>query len=108
MILVTLLIYIIIIIDSYSSGKIERVLLGFSLLLDETEYTADNYKDLIEEILERFGKSLENVLCFVGDNCSTNVTSLAKKTGIPLIGKTHDLYLLFMIILYYHSFYRLS
>lgn len=63
----------------------ERILLGFSPLLDETEYTAANHIELIEEILGRFGKNINNVVCLVGDNCATNI-SIAKQTGVPLIG----------------------
>ncbi len=82
-------------------GTNERVLLGFSPLLDETEFTADNHLELIEEILERFGKGLKNVVCFVADNCATNV-SIAKKAVIPLIGilLLINQYLIFCVLSY--------
>ena len=54
-------------------------------MLDETEFSASNHIDLMEEILERFGKSLANVVCFVGDNCATNI-AIGKECEIPLVG----------------------
>jgi hypothetical protein len=63
----------------------ERVLLGFSPLLDESDFSASNHIELVEEILERFGKKIENVICFVGDNCATNI-AIAKECNIPIVG----------------------
>lgn len=54
-------------------------------MLDETEFTATNHIELIEEILERFEKKLTNVVCFVGDNCATNI-AIAKGCETPIIG----------------------
>jgi len=41
--------------------------------------------DLIEEILIRFEKSLENVICIIGDNCATNA-KIARLVKVPLVG----------------------
>jgi hypothetical protein len=54
-------------------------------MLDETEFTAQNHLELLEDILARYGKSVQNVLCLIGDNCATNV-ALAHLAGVPLIG----------------------
>jgi hypothetical protein len=63
----------------------ERILLGLSPLLDESEFTAEAHMDLIEEILIRFEKSLENVICITGDNCATNA-KIARLAKVPLVG----------------------
>jgi hypothetical protein len=59
--------------------------LGFSPLLDETEYTAQRHAELIEYVLRVFQKSTANLICIVGDNCNVN-KALADILGVPLIG----------------------
>ena len=46
---------------------------------------AQDHLDHVEKVLETFGKTFENVLCIVGDNCSVN-QSMARILGVPLIG----------------------
>lgn len=60
-------------------------LLAFSPLLDESDYSAASHHEFIEYHLAVFGKSLENVVCLVGDNMSTN-RALADVCGVPLVG----------------------
>ena len=61
-------------------------LLAFSPLLDESNQTAQNHKEFLEYVLQDiFSKDFENVLCLIGDNCSTN-KALADLCEKPLIG----------------------
>jgi len=69
--------------DDYNNSV--NLLLGFTTLLDESNWTAQNYADTIIYILESFGKSIINVICLVGDNCNTN-KRLANILNLPLIG----------------------
>ena len=68
-----------------ANGSCCRALLAFSPLLDETNQTAENHKEFLEFVLGIFQKNLSNVICLVGDNCSTNL-ALANLCGKPLIG----------------------
>ena len=63
----------------------ETVLLGFTTLLDESNWTVQNYADAICNILESFGKSIVNVICLIGDNCNTNKL-LSTILNLPLVG----------------------
>lgn len=51
----------------------------------EMDFGAYDYGDYILNTLSRLGKSHENLLFLVGDNCSVNEL-LASKLGIPLVG----------------------
>jgi hypothetical protein len=46
----------------------------------------------MEEILIRFEKSLENVICITGDNCATNA-KIARLVKVPLVGMSVSDYL---------------
>jgi len=59
--------------------------LGFSPLLDETNQTSENHMNFLSFVLEIFQKDFSNVICLVGDNCSTNL-ALANLCNKPLIG----------------------
>ena len=39
----------------------------------------------LEKVLESYGKTMDNILCLVGDNCSVN-KSMARILDVPLIG----------------------
>ncbi len=55
-------------------------------MLDESDYSAASHKDFIEYVLgDVYGKSLDNVVCFTGDNMNTN-QALATLCGKPLVG----------------------
>jgi len=62
------------------------ILLSFGTLLDESNWTSANYADTVIALLESMNKSIENVICLVGDNCATN-RSLSNLLGLPLIGR---------------------
>lgn len=46
---------------------------------------ACDHLDHLAKVLESFGRTFENILCLVGDNCSVN-QSMARQLGVPLIG----------------------
>jgi len=69
-----------------SEGKVHTALLSFTPLLDESDFSAQSHFDLLNFVLvEVFQKDFSNVVCLVGDNCSTNV-ALANICNKPLIG----------------------
>lgn len=68
-----------------SNGIVEKVLLAFQPLLDESDYSAQSHMELIQNILISFGKDFSNVVCLIADNCNTNIAT-AKLCGVPLIG----------------------
>ena len=61
------------------------VLLAFSPFEDRTTQSADAHVRFFEDVLESYGKSIENVLFFSGDNCSTN-RKIANDLDLPLVG----------------------
>jgi len=62
------------------------VLLGFSPMLEnDFDFTAESHKNFLEFVLRVFDKTLEDVICLVGDNCSTN-KRLADICKMPLVG----------------------
>ncbi|KAH9132292.1 hypothetical protein AeRB84_021278 [Aphanomyces euteiches] len=63
----------------------KKILLSFSPINDEDSLSALSHKTYFKFELELFGKSLENVVALIGDNCSTN-RALARLCGIPLVG----------------------
>lgn len=46
---------------------------------------ASDHLEHIEKVLGMYGKTFDNVLCLVGDNCSVN-QSMGRILGVPLIG----------------------
>jgi hypothetical protein len=66
-------------------GQLQKILLAFSPLLEESDMGAENHKELICFVLGIFGKDLSNVICIVGDNCNLN-KRLADICGAPLVG----------------------
>lgn len=68
-----------------STNEKIQVLLSFSPLLDETSMSAFNHCEFINSSLENYGKSIKNVVCLTGDNCSTN-KKISKDLNCPLVG----------------------
>ena len=68
-----------------NAGVGQYPLLAIAPPFDETTYTAENHKAFIGDVLELFGKSIENLIYLVADNASVN-TCLANLLGIPMIG----------------------
>ena len=60
-------------------------LLAMSPMEDETSQSAAEHKQFLLSTLATYGKSLDNVCAFIGDNCSTN-QALATSCNVPLIG----------------------
>ena len=67
------------------ADEYEEVLLSLQPTFDETDLGADAHIELIESTLEMYSVDPENVVCLVGDNCSTN-HAIARRMEIPLIG----------------------
>lgn len=71
---------------SFNEGKVvKKVLLALKPLIDDTVFTAREYELFILDILCKYQKSINNVICIIGDNCNTN-TSTAKLLNRPLVG----------------------
>lgn len=68
-----------------ADGNIKQPLLSIAPPFDETNYTAANHKAFIGDVLESFGKSLNNLIYLVADNAAVN-TCLADLLQIPMIG----------------------
>ena len=64
---------------------VETPLLAQSPPFDQENYDALSHKSLILDVLQLFGKTLENVLFLVGDNAPVN-PAIAHLMGIPFIG----------------------
>lgn len=61
------------------------MLLAFTPLLEEEEYSSQNHMDSLEFVLDIYGKDFSNVICLIGDNCNVN-KSLADLCEVPLVG----------------------
>ena len=56
------------------------------LLVDEVEgMTARDHLVHISQVMQSFGKTEDNIMCMIGDNCNVN-RSLADLLKVPLIG----------------------
>ena len=55
------------------------------LVGDVNGMTARDHRQHISQVMQSFGKSEDNVMCLIGDNCSVN-KSLANLLKVPLIG----------------------
>jgi len=62
-----------------------HVLLGFSPLLEETSLGASQHFEYLNFILNLYGKSFNNVVCIIADNCETN-KALSRLCKVPMIG----------------------
>ncbi len=62
----------------------DSVLLAFSPFEDDLSQDADHHLSFMEFVLNLFGKSMDNVLALVGDNCSVN-TSLARQANTHFV-----------------------
>lgn len=68
-----------------NKGEIQEILLSKAPLIDQTNQNAVNHLASINMVLSYYKKTLNDVICFVGDNCSTNL-KLAELAKVPLIG----------------------
>lgn len=66
-------------------GEYCETLIACAPLLNEEDLSADQHFDFLVESLSVYGRSLGDVVCLVGDNCSVN-QRLSNLCGIPLIG----------------------
>jgi hypothetical protein len=69
----------------FASSPLFSVLLKFSPFENEENLSAQSLKDFVLDTLEIYGKTLEDVLFLVSDNCSVNIC-LASRLELPLIG----------------------
>jgi len=62
------------------------VLLAFSPLHDETEFTAKAHYEFVKWVLESvYNKSMDNIVAIIGDNCETN-KAMCDLCELPFIG----------------------
>jgi len=54
-------------------------------MTDETNETAQNHSDFICFVLNIFGKSIDNVIALLGDNCNTN-KAIADNLNVGFVG----------------------
>lgn len=69
----------------FYDSKPQLILLAFSPLEDETNFTSNNYVEFIEEILSFYEIPLSKLIAITGDNCSTN-KAMCDKLKKPLLG----------------------
>ena len=55
------------------------------MLETDFDFTAESHKNFLEYVLGVFDKTLDNVICLIGDNCSTNKLC-ADLCSLPLVG----------------------
>ncbi|ETV74064.1 hypothetical protein H257_11375 [Aphanomyces astaci] len=72
-----------------------RTLLAFAPINDEESLSADAHYEFTVFVLELYGKTWDNVIALIGDNCSTN-GAFARRAGVPLIGYASHRFNLFM------------
>lgn len=78
--------YVALIASYVTSGIHREQLLALAPLLDEESLGAVQHIEFMESTLAIYNKSMEeNVVAFIGDNCSTN-RKISNDCGIPLIG----------------------
>ena len=75
--------------------KVEKILLAFSPFQRETSLNADAHIEFIEFVKSVFGKSLDNIVAIIADNCSVN-RSISTKLCIGFIGCSSHRYNLFV------------
>jgi hypothetical protein len=63
----------------------EQILLNLSTLPDETNLTAQSHQHFIDVTLQKYKKTLSNIIYLVGDNVSLN-RRLANDIGVSLVG----------------------
>lgn len=66
-------------------GDAKYPLIAISPLFDETNFGAESHKAFLGDLLELFGKSLDNLSFIVADNASVN-KSLSDLLNVPFIG----------------------
>ncbi|RHY54374.1 hypothetical protein DYB34_008861 [Aphanomyces astaci] len=72
-----------------------RTLLVFAPIYNEDSLSADVHYKFTVFVLELYGKTWDNVIALIGDNCSTN-GAFARRAGVPLIGCASHRFNLFM------------
>ena len=71
--------------ETTTSTKYRTRLLAFSPLSNECRLDGEEHVQFIKYVMELFGKSLDDITCLIGDNCSFN-NSISLITDIPMIG----------------------
>lgn len=62
-----------------------ELLLACAPLVKEDDLGADQHLSFVKETLKLYGKSMDNVICYIGDNCPVN-QRLSTISNTPLIG----------------------
>eukprot|EP00475_Leptophrys_vorax_P012327 TRINITY_DN18765_c0_g1_i2.p1 TRINITY_DN18765_c0_g1~~TRINITY_DN18765_c0_g1_i2.p1 ORF type:complete len:176 (-),score=37.81 TRINITY_DN18765_c0_g1_i2:222-749(-) len=63
----------------------DRVLLSFSPLANEANYTAQNHYEYVSFVLSLYDVGWQQVVCIVADNVSLN-GSISDLAGVPMVG----------------------
>ena len=72
--------------DGGKEEAVQTMLSMKPLLVDGIQgMRAQDHLDHVEKVLESYGKTFDNIVCLVGDNCSVN-QCMARILDIPLIG----------------------
>ncbi|KAG7355610.1 hypothetical protein IV203_000296 [Nitzschia inconspicua] len=71
--------------DPTKEHRYSKVLLSMSPMGDGDNLTAQEHHAFITDILGVYRKSWENVVCLIGENCSTNKAT-ATAASLPLVG----------------------
>jgi hypothetical protein len=69
------------------NGAKKKPLLALMPPLDETDHGAESHANSINETLQWYNKTVENVLYLVSDNCSTMQKLARDFLDIPFVGK---------------------
>lgn len=66
-------------------GKYCETMIACGPLLEEGDLSAEQHYEFLVESLEVYDRTIDNVVCLIGDNCAVN-RLFATKAGVPLIG----------------------
>lgn len=76
--------YVSIIATYIYDGSSDETMLAYAPLLEEHDLSAAHHVQVIKDTLDG-SKSISNVACFIGDNCTVN-QRISKLVCIPLLG----------------------
>ena len=63
----------------------DTLLLAFAPSLDQTAFNAENHQKFLLATMMSYNLNVDNLVCLIGDNCSTNMAT-ANRMKVPLLG----------------------